>query len=33
MNEENGRVLPIVLAAFHKFIVVIQLFPVTVVES
>ena len=32
MNVENGRVFPIVLAAFHKFLVVIQLVRVTVVE-
>ena len=32
MNVENGRVFPIVLVAFHKFVVVIQLIRVTVVE-
>ena len=32
MNVENGRVFPIVLVAFHKFLVVVQLIRVTVVE-
>ena len=33
VNVENGRVLPIMLVTFHKFVVVIQLFRVAVVES
>ena len=32
MNVENGRVFPIVLVAFHKLFVVVQLIRVTVVE-
>ena len=33
VNVEHGRVLPVVLATFHKFVVVLQFIRVVVVEN